>query len=366
MRGHGKVWVFVILVVCALACACEPAPDHVISGIDPIPVVRIGQSCGMAFTHTALPHDGYGTPESLRSMNELTGLGVDSISLSVFGWMDSLDAVHVDDSPIHPSKEAFERMGTEVARARELGMHVLVKPHIGIAGDQWAGRIAPSPDHGGWQAWFASYTEFITRVASTAEAHGADRLCVGVELVSSTERHSRRWQGLIDAIRRIFSGALLYCANWNEVEQITFWNELDAIGVQMFAPLASTPFPAQGELDRGAADWLGRYEQVARAFSRPLLLTEVGFSNRVGTAAKPWVWPVDVEQEWTREGDLQQVQAYRAIIHTFGQSSMVSGMYWWRWFTNYEIAAQDPISFSPRGKPAEQTLASACGGISRR
>jgi hypothetical protein len=106
---------------------------------------------------------------------------------------------------------------------------------------------------------------------------------------------------------------------------------------------------------------LDRYEAIAVAVNRPLVITEVGFGNREGAAYRPWEWPEDLSLATpTLEGERQQALAYKAIINTFGQSERVNAMYWWRWFTDTYFESFLLFTFSPRNKLAEQMLRSAC------
>jgi hypothetical protein len=234
----------------------------------------------------------------------------------------------------------------------------MMKPHIWINYSDWRGHIRPSgPD--GWDRWFASYEDFILHYARLSESAGADALVVGVELGSSTRRHPDRWRRLIGRVREVYQGPLIYAANWDEVADVAFWDALDFIGVQMFAPLTTSLHAEEEDLVAGANRYLAAYRAVSEQFDRPVILTEVGFKSIAGTAISPMVWPEHLPREALDYSEEAQVSAYRAILRTFGQADFVAGMYWWKWFTDPETDEEGPIGFSPRGKHAEDLLRAA-------
>lgn len=325
--------------------------------------VRSGQVCGVCYAHNWQDDgaDGYGSETSVRSLREARAHGVSAVSLTSFGWMRSASSVEVISSDRMRASETMARMHAEAANARAQGATIMVKPHLWLGGGDWRGEIAPDPAHGGWDAWFASYRQFLLEHARFAEAVDAEWFVVGVELVTASRAHPERWRALIADVREVYSGSLTYAANWDEAEQVMFWDALDAVGVQMFAPLRAEG-DALTTLEAGAARWLARYEALAERVERPLILTEVGVMNREGGTVRPWEWPDRVRATRTAAGDAEQAAYFAAIGATFGQSQRVAAMYWWKWFTNPETREEGPIGFDPRGKPAADVLAALCGG----
>lgn len=319
------------------------------------------QTCGVCFAHNWQDGGarGYGSETARRSLAELQALGVDAVSLTSFGWMRSATSVDIVDSRSMGASETMERVRATARHARSLGMEVSIKPHLWLGGGDWRGEIAPDPDAGGWDAWFESYRDFLLPHARLAEEVEASSFCVGVELVTATRARPDAWRALIEEVRGVYSGTLVYAANWDEVEHVTFWDALDQVGVQMFAPLRSSERPG-ATLNDEARRWLERYLVVARAAERPLVLTEVGVMNHEGAASEPWVWPDRRTHVPSEAGDREQAEYYRAIARTFGQHPEVAGMYWWKWFTDPETNEEGPVGFSPRGKPAEDVLEALC------
>jgi hypothetical protein len=96
-------------------------------------------------------------------------------------------------------------------------------------GTEWR-RHHPSDN---WDDWLDSYREMITHFAWIAEGNGVNVLVVGSELVS-TEGKTEEWTKTIKAVRAIFKGQLTYSSNWDHYTAVTFWNQLDLIGMNSY------------------------------------------------------------------------------------------------------------------------------------
>jgi hypothetical protein len=324
-----------------------PAPDH--------------RACGVCYAHN-WQFDGargYGSETSRESLRELWNSGIRSISLTNFAWMRTLQdpGVQFGDSPV--GSERFDRMIADARFAHELGMTVVFKPHLWVHAGAWQGHAAP-PD---WPAWFASYGAYVVETARIAESVNADWFVVGTELVTASRGCPDCMRGLIAEVRTVYTGRLTYAANWDEAEHVTFWDALDAIGVQMYAPLVDEGVTDGAATLAGAARWLARYEALSVQWDRPLLLTEVGFINREGTATAPHLWPEHGAWQATEAGDAQQRHAYEAILQTFGASPRVWGIWWWKWFTDPETDEEGATGFSPRGRVAWQAIEEQCRAV---
>jgi hypothetical protein len=286
-------------------------------------------------------------------------IGLDWISLTPFGYQSGLSSTDVRFHPLVPTGENDNRLARTIEAAHERGLRVMMKPHIWISNNNgWRGQIELDGEDG-WDRWFETYETFILHYAELSETAGAEMLVIGVELVSSSTRFPDRWRALVARVREVYSGHLVYGANWDAVERITWWDAVDYIGVQMFAPLSESPEPSMELLRATAGEYLERYRAVSERFDRPIILTEVGFKSVDGGTVAPHVWPEHLPTHGTIADPLEQAMAYCAIIETFGQADFVTGMYWWKWFTDPDTNEEDDRGFSPRGKLAEAVLRAA-------
>lgn len=346
-----------------------PGPVWANSLLDSVrpPRSSAARICAFCYAHSWEDRGlrGYGSRSGERSLKELAGLGVRAISLTPFALMRSLDDTTIQSIQDVAGGETDDRVRRAAAHAKRYGMAVMLKPHIWIHGGKWRGSIAPTPRAGGWSAWFAQYQRFIYHYAALAKRIGASWLVVGVELSSAVAADPGRWRRIIAGVRQRFPGKLVYAANWDRVDKVPFWSELDAIGVQMFAPLAPPGggAPQFSQLVAAADRWLQRFRRVARHHNKQLILTEVGFVNRERTTESPHHWPERLgRQRRSPRGDREQSLAYRAIIETFGRSADVAQLYWWKWFSDPQTQEEGPVGFSPRAKPAASLLRRICAG----
>jgi hypothetical protein len=317
------------------------------------------RACGMSLAHSWAGQGahGYGTADSARAIAELAHNGIRAISISPFAFMEHLTDPAVAWSGEAAGEESFASLAATITQAHERGMEVMVKPQIYLRDGQWCGDIAP-PD---WHAWFESYRVYAKAVAQLAEDNHVEYLIVGVELASATARDDGEMRVTIAQLRDVYHGRLIYSANWDEAGHVSFWDAVDIIGIQMYAPLRKSGQPVS-TIDRGAAGWLAQYEAMARRHVKPLMITETGFVNRVGVTEIPYVWPEWlVDEHASLAGDVEQAAAYQTLIDTFGRSPYVERIFWWKWFTDVDGFNDDgPLGFAIRGRLAEQVVRRAC------
>ncbi len=169
-------------------------------------------------------------------------------------------------------------------------------------------------------------------------------------LSKSLEPASNYWLGVIRAVRQVYSGQLIYSANWDDSAYPRFGSALDFIGVDAFYTLRVA---VSAGPDQIAASWgpgLVRAQGYARSFGKPLLFTEVGTTSEVGSFQVPWVWKhgTGVSQEAQR---VYYAGTCRAV------KGQVAGMYWWQFNIGPLSDPQADISYNPQGKSAEAEMA---------
>ncbi|MFK7991793.1 MAG: hypothetical protein AB8I08_37595, partial [Sandaracinaceae bacterium] len=186
--------------------------------------------------NTLFPGRGYGTPSSAATLDALARRGVNWVSITPFGRVWDLQSTEIQmdfEAPYEENRAAVRRM---IAQAHERGIRVLVIPHLWVEAGGWRGEMDPGSPVA-WARYRASYHHFVTSWARDAAAAGADAFSLGVECKSWSGRFGRFWQALIQDVRAIFDGYLTYSANWDEAEDVLFWDQLDLIGINAFYPL---------------------------------------------------------------------------------------------------------------------------------
>lgn len=297
---------------------------------------------------------GYGSAPCARAVDEIAALGASWISLTPFGRMDDLESVDIQHDFEIPVLENERMIKDTAALAHDRGLQVALIPHVYIMSGGWRGMIDPE-DERGWRRWFEEYERFAVRFARLADDIGADLFSIGVEFKSSSSDREGDWRRIIASVRRNYSGPLTYSANWDEVEQVPFWDALDLVGVNGFWPLVQKPkdgFDAMSASSRRIASAL---ERLYAEYGRPVVLTEFGVKSAVDSALAPWEWPEHCDDLSYDEG--YQARAYHALLSALSGEPWFAGLFVWKYFSDpYDDTQEAPAGFALRGKTAESVL----------
>lgn len=348
------------------AAASAPLPPLVVDARGCVADVRPVASTverGFCFAHSWEDGGarGYGTETSARELDRLKALGADWISVTPFGYVESLDATEVHLPGEMRGAESDARVRRELAAAHSRGLHVLLKPHLWVHGGEWVNQVEPGSE-AGWASWLASYRVFILHYAALAQETGAETLAVGVEL-GSTVRHEAWWRETIAQVRAAYHGKLVYCASWDRADAVHFWDALDFVGAQFYASVAASRDDTDEAAMRVRLDAeLDRLGALSARASRPVLFTEVGYKSIHGATYRPHEWPEAIDRAHAVCDCDSQARAYRLFFAGIEGRAWVRGVYVWKWFTDPDTTEEGPLGFSPRGKPAEAVLRTAYRG----
>ncbi len=302
---------------------------------------------GVCVSHEGGLEQGYLSAECARQLTAVREAGAGWVSLTPFAWLpDPHEPRLMSSSEGGPDGESDESLCEAAARARARGLRVWLKPHLWTRG--WSGDL--SFTSAGWGRFFDRYEELVLHWALLADREGLDGLFVGHELASSTAADPTRWRRLIGRVRRVYSGLLSYGANWDEVDRIPFWDELDVVGVSFYTPLAASPTRDPAVLRAGAQRALAGLERIARRTGRPVLLAEVGYPPTADAAVRPW--------EGGRGGEdlAQQRACLEAAVEAMGPCEWLAGAFFWKWGSSDRLG-DDP--YDTRGRPAGKVVAEA-------
>lgn len=301
-------------------------------------------------------------PVSAADLQPLLALGVDMLVLVPWGGQHGhshpVVVPHISGPEIYWG-ESDEGLRETARLAREMGFRIALKPHIWLfdpgQGD-WSGRIRMRSEED-WDAWFASYGDWIGHYADLAREMDAEILCIGVELDGATRDQTARWQALIADLRGRFPppGKLTFSANWDvEYERIGFWADLDYIGVNTYFELRVGEAPGVEEIVRAWGPAKRRLEGLSQRVGKPVLFTEMGYKSRSDGVSKPHFWP---EVPGGKPSEATQAAAYEAFFRVFWEEPWVAGVWAWTWFPNDSRARLYPATdFTPQGKQAQDVL----------
>ena len=302
------------------------------------------------------PGRGYGTPYSAELLDHVQRMGANWISITPFGRIWSLQDTHIAMDFEAPYEDNRVAVRTMIAQAKSRGLKVLLIPHLWVETSGWRGEINPgSPSR--WAEFHESYRNFVTAWARDAEAAGADAFSIGVECKSWSGRFGHYWTELIGHIRNEFSGYLTYSANWDEAEDVIFWDQLDLIGINAFYPLADHDSATDAQYAEGARAVVPAVEYLADVLQMPVVFVEVGYTTRQDAAVRPWLWPDDMTNVVIDERE--QARALDATFHAFLPNDWFTGFFVWRYYANLnDISQEAEWGFSPHAKLAESLLVS--------
>lgn len=297
-------------------------------------------------------HGEYSSPESDRTLSlSISPMGVNWIAIVVTCYQKKVTSTQIQCLP-QSSTPTDADLTHVIQYAHRLGLRVMLKPHIDLADDakHWRGEIGFGHDEAAWQAWFGSYTDFITHYASIAQSTGADYFVVGTELVK-TARRADEWRNVIKEVRHIYSGPLTYAAHHASVENnINWWDALDAIGIDAYYSLAQNAHPTVAQIKAIWAPIVVRLGKLSKKWGRQVILTEIGYQSLEGTSRTPW----------SVEGHIvkleEQADSYQAVFEAFAGQKWWHGVFWWVWIANSSQCGELNADFTACNKPAEDIL----------
>ena len=238
------------------------------------------------------------------------------------------------------------------------GMHVMFKPHLWL-GDGWRSNVNFNTDED-WNTWFKFYRKNMLHYAKLAEASKSELLCIGTELRTSIKQQPEAWLLLIKEIKAIYSGKLTYAANWDDENDLgEFWNALDYIGIQAYFPLTEHKNPALDTIKAGWQKHIKSLERLSEKYNKPILFTEIGYKSEASATIKPWEWDTLYSGLSREKSDETQQLAYQALFESLWHKDWFKGFYIWQWHThsNQKEKTYKNMDFTPRFKPAENTIA---------
>lgn len=291
------------------------------------------------------------------------------ITLVPFGWMEDYDSPKIGRNNQDYTKwtRRDSSLINRISDLKNAGFYIMMKPHIWI-GDPSPGKWRSDIQHQhktDWQSWAKSYKAFTLHYAKMSALLDVDQFCVGTELHQTVKDHPAYWRELISEVRAIYKGPLTYAANWNEeINDVSFWNQLDYIGIQAYFPLTNKKTPKVKDLVRGWKKHLGDIEGLHEKYNKPILFTEVGYKSTDDAGIEPWAWADNFSSLYQKASYETQANCYEAVFKTFWKKDWFAGIHFWEWQARSGRQPKDQrrhdkrknINFTPQDKPAENIM----------
>jgi hypothetical protein len=305
--------------------------------------------------HVSWWFDEYTYPDATDSRNDLVDTGTNWAAVLVTQYQDTATSTVI--APVAEKTPTDAALITAIQELHSKGVKVMLKPHIDPWNGQWRGDINPTDI----DAWFASYTTFILHYAQMAEMLNVEAYCMGTEFrtISGTANRDR-WLAVISAIRNVYGGVLTYAANAtfpaDEFTSVSFWDQLDLIGLDGYFTLTDQNNPTLAQLiaawrsNRFGEDLVAAVKNFADSRQKPVIFTELGYKSTDGTNREPWNFGLTGALDTAEQRD-----CYEAAFTVWSQqSSWMKGFFWWAW--PVPAPAANDSDYNPRGKPAEAVL----------
>lgn len=297
---------------------------------------------------------GYGTESDRAELARVRAMGATWVSVMPFGYLSGPTSAALRTSYDRPGAERDEALRATIRSAHARGLRVLLKPHLWVHGS-WPGAVDP-PREEDAAALVDAWGALTLHYADLASQERVEALTVGVEMDRLARRAPARWRAMIAAVRGRFRGTVTYAAGWSEVERVPFWDAVDVIGVDHYAPLATAPGRVDpARLEAAALASLQRYAAVSARVGRPVWLTELGFRRDARALLEPWLW---VAQSNAPEMDLQSL-GYAATLRAVRRVPCVQGVFAWKWFSSGGAEDEGARGFAFEHQPAEAVLREA-------
>jgi hypothetical protein len=293
-------------------------------------------------------------PDQELWTSALKNQGMNSVSVTTYADQGAWDS----DSIFFESEDRQALL--QIQSAKRAGMNVVFIPRVRLVVNEahnrftWHGMIMPA-DERQLESWFRKYSKFILSWAKECEKQGVEVFAIGSELTELTsttpilefsplhsfylqaprienatpddsqskhrawaaaltfegvgdtttrvqlinQRNQKLlslWKGLIKDVRAVFKGHITYAANFDAFTTVSFWNDLDLVGINAYFELrnAATLTTERDALAVVLVDgWTAALKAIegflkAADIKQQVLFTEIGYTRRVGSTVYPW------------------------------------------------------------------------------
>ncbi|WP_158743596.1 Hint domain-containing protein [Acidisphaera sp. L21] len=335
------------------------------------------------FNYPAFYNGGY---ENGDALSDLQATGSNSAALEDEYGINTTTGQIVTDANF---TDSIASLGSTITEAKADNQQVMVRPLIdlldpsidgGMTGD-FRGYFYPTTPTQ-VNNFFSSYQSILVTQATAAQQAGASVFCLGTEIDQLTgPQFATQWDGIISAVKAVFTGKLTYSADWDDSQspwqfggapvgtanietQVSFWNQLDYVGIDEYAPVSDAANPTEAQL---VAGWEGAptdpnvaaltggesliqyYESLSADLGKPIFFTELGYEDATDAANSPFGSSTNVVDQPLQT---ELYQAFETAWQADGNTSLV-GVNFWNWDPNVAVTAPaEGTNFSPQSNPS--------------
>jgi len=314
-----------------------------------------------------------GSPQVLEDeLSQIKAIGANYVVVDFLIYQQNATSTRIyEKQGVTPSTDNITLF---VNTAHRKNLSVMLKPIV-VCDEGNCTMVTLNPSN--ITGWFQSYKAYITSLARLAESLRVEVLSVALELVLISHKYHEEWVDLIACVRKEFTGLLTYCSVFypEETGNVTFWSSLDFISMDTYVPFYNVTSQQQMNDDyygylTYVMSWL--MTQPQNVSSLPMVLSEVGYPSSLSGLTMPWA--TIPEGKCPSEGMgasnfTAQDMAWKAVLSTVVAFPKIKGTVVF-WYDNPSTPDWYPdrnndnwaCDWTPRGKPAECTIARAWNG----
>jgi hypothetical protein len=345
-----KIFIFIIAIFGFFLSLCQPKPVTKTENPpiqNPNPISKSDKMNGLTFV--APPE-----PFKENPFVPINNVGANWIAVVPYAFtMQEKPHVKYDTNGLHWWGEKPAGICESIRLAHENGIKVMLKPQVYVH-SSWTGSLDfNTPED--YALWEADYEKYMLPMAHLADSMKAEMLCIGTEFRLLIQKRPEFWFNLIKKIKKEYHGKLTYSSNWDDWEQVPFWDELDYIGLGGYFPLIEGQTPEVASLVTAWQPIVSRLNAISEKHKKPFLFTEYGYLSVDGCGWRNW----ELEGTILMKPINQQAQAncFEAFHQVFQNEKNCAGSFLWKWFPNMRGHEGYPErDYTPQGKIGEETL----------
>ncbi len=286
------------------------------------------------------------TITKLSGIDSLKSIKANWIAICPFAFLNENSSKIEYNTPKNWWGDTRVGLIEQIIKSKTNKLKVFVKPHFWVMNKGWAGDFDLSGK--AKTEWENNYKTYLIYLATLSDSLGVEMLSIGTELKTYTSHHPEFFIGLITEIRKVFKGKLTYAANWDEYENITFWNKLDFIGVDAYFPLSDKKTPSVKELEKLWDPITLKLKSISLKHEKKIIFTEYGYKSIDFAAYKQWEFENTPKTEKINFN--AQINAYTALYNSIWKEDFIAGGFVWKWYNDYEMNKNNS-DYTPQKKP---------------
>lgn len=238
-----------------------------------------------------------------------------------------------------------------IQKSHKEGMKVMIKPQLWFNHGSYTGDFVLESSED-WARFESDYRDYLLPFVNEAIEASAEMFCIGTELTKWVDARPQFWEDLIGDIRLMYSGKLIYAANWDAYKRMPFWSSLDYIGVDAYFPLCEHETPTVADCIAGWQSHKKGMKRMSDRYGKPIVFCEWGYRSVNQTGSEPW--------DYSQHGGVNlegQQNAFEATFDCFWNEPWFYGGFVWKWYPAYDkVGGHENDRFTPQKKPAEEVI----------